>query len=73
MDETRTLQDLTLEEVFEELEHVVEELESPEINLEESFALYNQGMQMLKQCSTLIDAVEKKVLVLDEDGETYEF
>ena len=30
-------------------------------------------MNLLKQCSQAIDEVEKKVLVLDENGETHEF
>ena len=48
-------------------------LENPESSLEESFQYYNEGMQLLKRCNETIDSVEKKVLVLDEEGETYEF
>ena len=32
-----------------------------------------QGMKLLKKCSETIDEVEKKVMILDEDGEAYEF
>ena len=35
-------------------------MEKSDITLEESFALYNEGMQLLKQCNETIDAVEKK-------------
>ena len=41
--------------------------------LEESFRLYKQGMDMLRQCSEKIDQVEKQVLILEENGETHEF
>lgn len=64
---------IPLEELFSKLEEVVKNLENPESSLEESFQYYNEGMQLLKRCNERIDSVEKKVLVLDEEGETYEF
>lgn len=63
----------SLEEMFAQLENVIEEMEGEEISLERSFDLYKEGMGLLKQCSKSIDEVEKKVLILDEDGETHEF
>lgn len=65
--------DITLEEAFLLLEATIEALESREITLEDSFKRYQQGMELLKECNEKIDTVEKKVLVLNEDGETYEF
>ena len=49
------------------------EMEDGEISLEESFRLYHQGMDMLKACNSKIDKVEKKMLLLDEEGEEHEF
>ncbi len=63
----------SLEELFEGLEGVISRLEREEVTLEESFQLYQKGMNLLKQCNTTIDTVEKKVQILDEDGETHEF
>ena len=63
-------QELTLEEQFQALDNIVNKLEREEVTLEESFQLYHQGM---KKCNETIDTVEKKVLMLDEDGKTYEF
>ena len=48
-------------------------MEEGEISLEESFQLYHQGMDMLKACNSKIDKVEKKMLLLDEEGEEHEF
>lgn len=62
----------SLEEVFEELEQVISGMEK-EVSLEESFRLYHKGMDMLKICNEKIDKVEKKMLVLDEEGEVHEF
>lgn len=66
-------QNSNLEEMFGQLEEVIAEMEKTEISLERSFELYNKGMGLLKKCSQSIDEVEKKVLVLDEDGEVHEF
>lgn len=63
----------SLEEMFSLLENVISEMEKEGISLEHSFDLYNKGMGLLKECSRSIDEVEKKVLILDEDGETHEF
>lgn len=63
----------SLEELFEGLEGVISRLEGEEVTLEESFQLYQKGMNLLKQCNTTIDIVEKKVQILDEDGEAHEF
>jgi len=64
---------LSLEESFEKLDEMLGELESPDISLEDSFRVYQEGMQLLKQCNETIDRVEKSVLKLNENGELEEF
>lgn len=66
-------QELTLEELFGQMEDVMNRMEAEEITLEDSFACYKQGMLILKKCNEKIDLVEKQVLVLDENGEEHEF
>ena len=66
------VKDKSLEEVFEELDEVVGQLEESTISLEDSFSLYHKGMELLKVCNDKIDKVEKKMLILDEDGEQHE-
>ena len=61
-----------LEELFEQIEYIADELEGSDISLEESFALYDKGLHLLKQSNRIIDEIEKKVLVLDSKGETRE-
>ncbi len=63
----------TIEEAFAQLEEMAKQLEAEDIALEDAFALYQQGMQLLKYCSEKIDTVEKKVLALNEEGELHEF
>lgn len=59
---------LTLEEALEKLDEAVARLLSDEISLEESFQVYQQGMEYVKFCSQTIDQVEKKVLMLNQEG-----
>lgn len=57
----------TLEQSFEMLNQIVEQLEKEEVSLEDSFRLYQEGMKLLKECNDSIDKVEKKLIVLEED------
>lgn len=57
-----------LEEGFEKLDEMLGALESPDISLEDSFQVYEEGMKLLQQCNEIIDKVEKKVLKLNENG-----
>ena len=66
-------EEMTLNEVFAQLDQVMEQMEEEQISLEDSFVLYNKGMNLLKTCNDKIDTVEKKMLVLDENGEKHEF
>ena len=59
---------LSLEEALEKLDKTIERLQVEEISLEESFQLYKEGMDYVKICSETIDQVEKKVLVLNQEG-----
>ena len=65
--------ELTLEEAFARLEEVTRTLEDEGISLEESFAVDQKGMELLKYCNESIDKVEKKVLVLNGEGKLDEF
>lgn len=48
-------------------------MEDKDIPLEESFQKYQEGMQLLKSCKDKIDLVEKKILMLNEEGQLEEF
>ena len=63
----------SLETVFEQLDEIVEQLEAEDVSLEDSFGLYHKGMDLLKVCNDKIDTIEKKMMMLDENGEEHEF
>ena len=59
---------LSLEEVLEKLDETITKLQSAEVSLEESFELYKEGMDYVKLCNETIEKVEKKVLMLNQEG-----
>lgn len=67
------VQDQTLEEKFERLDVIAERLEDRDTPLDESFALYKEGMDLVKSCGEMIDSVEKKMKQVNEDGTLSDF
>ena len=63
----------SLEEGFAQVEEMLAKLEEADISLEDAFFLYEKGMKKLKECNDKINSVEKKLLVLNEQGELEEF
>lgn len=63
----------SLEESFAEMEQILEALEQEPVSLEESFQLYKKGIGLVKSCHEALDTVEKKMLVLNEEGSADEF
>lgn len=64
---------ITIEEAFENLDVILEQLEDRDITLEDSFKKYNKGMELLKYCNDKIDTVEKQMMQIDDNGEMNEF
>lgn len=67
------IEELKLEDAFLLVQETIDQLEDSEISLEDSFRLYEQGMKILKHCNDSIDQVEKKVLMIQENGSLDEF
>ena len=73
MSEEQTKQNVSLEETFEQIETIIKKLESPEVTLDDSFRLYQAGVEKLKMCNLLLDTVEKKMQVMQADGSLADF
>lgn len=58
---------------MQELDAILKALDGEEISLEDSFAMYQKGMTLLKICNEKIDTVEKKILIMNGDGGLDEF
>ena len=63
----------TLEERFDRLEELIGRMESEELSLDESFALYKEGLNQIQAANEMLDSVEKAMLALNENGELEEF
>jgi exodeoxyribonuclease VII small subunit len=57
------------ESALEDLEQVVEQLETGELPLEDSLSAFEKGVGLVKFCQQKLDEVEKKVELLVKDKE----
>jgi exodeoxyribonuclease VII small subunit len=57
------------ETALEDLEQVVEQLESGELSLEDSLTAFEKGVGLVKICNQKLNEVEKKIEVLVKDKE----
>ena len=57
------------EAALEELEQVVEQLESGDLSLEDSLAAFEKGVGLIKLCNQKLTDVEKKIELLVKDKE----
>lgn len=70
---TELQEEQTLEAAFARLDEMIAVLENRETSLEDSFCVYQKGMELIKKCSEKIEQVETKILLMNEDGELDEF
>ncbi|MBR5453763.1 MAG: exodeoxyribonuclease VII small subunit [Clostridia bacterium] len=61
--------DMTFEEAVGRLEEIVRMLESGSAPLDESLALFEEGVELVKTCNSRLDAVQQKITLLTRDGE----
>lgn len=66
-------QELSLEEVFKDLDQIIAQMEAGEVPLDQAFSLYELGVNKIKLCNEKLDMIEKKMLELNRQGEVAEF
>ena len=65
--------EISFEAAIAELQSVVDRLEAGQVALEESLALYERGIALVKICNERLDAAEQRVrTVRPESGEVTE-
>ena len=64
---------LSIEEAFCRVQELIGRMEREDVPLEESFACYAQGMELVRYCNDRIDRVEKKVQMIAGDGGLEDF
>ncbi len=65
---------LELEESMKRLDEVVEKLSGEGVSLEESLALYEEGVALVRECNARLENAQRKITVLkmNADGEITE-
>lgn len=58
----------SIEENFDKLEEIINNLEQNDMSLEEAFKAYEAGIRLTAQCAAQLDNVEKKIIVLREEA-----
>ena len=62
----------SFEEAFQELEKTTERLEEGDLTLQESIALFERGMELVRYCGQLLDEADLKVkTLLPSPGDGY--
>lgn len=62
--------DLSYEEAYQQLEQILQTLESGDLPLEESLSLYERGSALTAYCARKLDEAELRVQQWQPDGET---
>ncbi len=62
------MKETTFEEKIKELETIATELESGNLNLDESMKKFEDGMKLSKECNKILDDAEKKITILINDN-----
>lgn len=60
---------LKFEEAIEQLEAIIEGIESGDVGLEQSLAEYEKGMKLIGQCRGILGRAEKRITELTKDGQ----
>jgi exodeoxyribonuclease VII small subunit len=63
------VENLSFEHAMQELEHLVEQIESGEIGLEEAIRRYERGISLIQRCRTVLDSAEQRIAELTTDAE----
>ena len=68
--EPKSIEKISYEEAFAELEGIVSALESEDRSLDESMKLFERGQALVKRCAMLLDQAELKVKELNGESIT---
>ena len=62
----------TFEEKLEHSKELLEKLMNPEITLEESVKLYEEGLKNIKEAQTLIEEAKTKISIIEQTNQNVE-
>lgn len=59
---------LSFEEAFAKLQEISEKIEKENLNLDESIALFEEGVKLSGYCSKILDEAKQKITKLSEEN-----
>mgnify|MGYP002634497066 CR=1 FL=1 len=64
-------QDIRYEDAVDQIEAIIDKIESGRLGLEEAIKQCSQGKKLITHCRTVLDAAEKRIaeLVVDENDQ----
>ena len=62
----------SFEELMEELENITTKLEKEQISLDESVKLFEEGMNISKECNKKLEEAEKRITMLVETKDGFQ-
>ena len=63
----------SLEEQFEDIEGIINQMEKQDNSLDQTFELYKSGLEKIKEANSMLDDMEKTMMLMNEDGTLEEF
>ena len=57
-------EELNFEELIEKLENITNKLEKEQLSLDESVKLFEEGMNISKECNSKLEDAEKRITIL---------
>lgn len=61
----------SFEELMIKLEEITNKLEKEQLSLDESVKLFEEGMNVSKECNEKLENAEKRITILINDGEEF--
>lgn len=67
--ETAKISDMSFEDALRSLEQVVRQLESGDVALDQSIALYERGEELRKHCQARLDSAQARIEAIVQDSQ----
>ena len=62
---------MKLDENMKKIEEIVSSMENPDLSIGEGVKLYEQGVELAKECLTELNSVKGKVTAIKKDLDAY--
>ena len=59
------IKELTIDELLKKLDDQIEKMQSEDLSLEQTFALYKSGLSLIEECNKKIEKIQCDIKVLN--------